>query len=279
MRTRALIETDALAVLDYVCDAGPHDAPYPEQHARHSISYVRAGSFGCQTLGASYELVAGSILIGRTGDEFMCTHDHRHGGDECLSFQLSPELVEQLGGSNAIWRSGSLPPLAELMVLGELAQRCAEGGSDARTDEIGMLLAERFVVVATQAAPARTSAAARDRKRAIDAALWLDERSHEDVDLGDVARQAELSPFHFLRIFRGTLGVTPHQYLVRSRLRNAACLLAEGERPISTVALDVGFADLSNFVRTFHRAAGVSPRAFRRLSRGDRDELIRIGIR
>lgn len=268
MRTRALVETDALAVLEYRCDAGPHDAPYPEHHARHSISYVRAGSFGCQTRGASHELVAGSILIGHPGDEFLCTHDHRHGGDECLSFQLSPELVEQLGGSYAIWRLGSLPPLAELMVMGELAQRCAEGGQDARADEVGMLLAERFVAVATQATPARTAhVAARDRKRAIDAALWLDERSHQDVDLGDVARQAELSPFHFLRMFRGTLGVTPHQYLVRSRLKNAARLLTEGERPISTIALDVGFADLSNFVRTFHRAAGVSPRAFRKLSR------------
>jgi AraC-like DNA-binding protein len=228
---------------------------------------VRAGSFGCETLGACHELVAGSVLIGRTGDEFLCTHDHRHGGDECLSFQLSAELVEQLGGDGAIWRLGSLPPLAELMVLGEFAQRCADGGNDARADEVGMLLAERFVAVATQAAPARTKVAARDRKRAIDAALWLDERSHEDVDLGDVARQAELSPFHFLRMFRSTLGVTPHQYLVRSRLRNAARLLAEDERSISTIALDVGFADLSNFVRTFRRAAGVSPRAFRTLSR------------
>ena len=57
------------------------------------------------------------------------------------------------------------------------------------------------------------------------------------------------------------LGVTPHQYLVRSRLRHAARLLADDERPITDVAFDVGFGDLSNFVRTFHRAAGVSPRA------------------
>ena len=69
------------------------------------------------------------------------------------------------------------------------------------------------------------------------------------------------------------LGVTPHQYLVRSRLRRAARLLAEEDRSITDIALDVGFADLSNFVRTFHRAAGVSPRAFRRAARGDRKIL------
>jgi AraC-like DNA-binding protein len=64
--------------------------------------------------------------------------------------------------------------------------------------------------------------------------------------------------------------VTPHQYLVRARLRRAARLLADAERPITDIAYDVGFGDLSNFVRTFHRAAGVSPRGFRKASRGDR---------
>ncbi|WP_309971851.1 helix-turn-helix transcriptional regulator [Variovorax guangxiensis] len=66
------------------------------------------------------------------------------------------------------------------------------------------------------------------------------------------------------------LGVTPHQYLLRTRLRHAARLLAAGEQPVTEVALEVGFADLSNFVRSFHRAAGVSPRRFRQAARGDR---------
>jgi len=64
--------------------------------------------------------------------------------------------------------------------------------------------------------------------------------------------------------------VTPHQYLVRSRLRRAARLLAEPDRAVTDIAMDVGFNDLSNFVRTFHRAAGVSPRGFRKAAQGDR---------
>jgi AraC-like DNA-binding protein len=66
------------------------------------------------------------------------------------------------------------------------------------------------------------------------------------------------------------LGVTPHQYLLRARLRHAARRLADGDGPVTAIAYDVGFADLSNFVRSFHRAAGVSPRRFRQASRGDR---------
>ena len=76
-----------------------------------------------------------------------------------------------------------------------------------------------------------------------------------------------------LRLFGEVLHVTPHQYLVRSRLRHAAALLADAERPVTDVALDVGFADLSNFVRSFRRATGFTPPAFRAASRGDRKIL------
>ena len=113
-------------------------------------------------------------------------------------------------------------------------------------------------------------AKARDRRRAVETALWIDAHSHRQIDLEDAAAQADISPFHFLRLFSGVLGVTPHQYLVRSRLRHAARLLAGDGRSITDVAYDVGFGDLSNFVRTFHRAAGVSPRKFREASRGMR---------
>ena len=104
----------------------------------------------------------------------------------------------------------------------------------------------------------------------METALWIDAHSHRDIDLEQAAAQAGISPFHFLRLFSGVLGVTPHQYLVRSRLRHAARLLADDGISVTDVAYDVGFGDLSNFVRTFHRAAGVSPGKFREASRGMR---------
>src|SRR3546814_8058367 len=82
-----------------------------------------------------------------------------------------------------------------------------------------------------------------------------------------MAREADRSAFHFLRLFVRVLGVTPHQYLLRARLRRAARLLLEDTRPIIDVAYDAGFNDVSNFVRSFRRAAGVPPRRFRQASR------------
>jgi AraC-like DNA-binding protein len=71
-------------------------------------------------------------------------------------------------------------------------------------------------------------------------------------------------------MFSATLGVTPHQYLLRSRLRHAARRLVHDDAAVTDIAYDVGFADLSNFTRTFHRAAGLSPLKFRQAARGER---------
>jgi len=163
-----------------------------------------------------------------------------------------------------------VPPVPELMVLGELAQAAAEGRSDVGADEAGMLLASAFARITSGKKPENSTTTTLDRRRAVEAALWLDAHAAAPVGLEDAAREAGLSPFHFLRLFSKVLGVTPHQYLVRSRLRHAARLLAGDARSITDVAFDAGFADLSNFVRTFRRAAGVSPRGFRRAAKGER---------
>lgn len=263
-----------ISVIDYRCEAGPNDRPYAEQHQVFSLSYVRAGSFGCRTRGHSHELIAGSVMVGYPGDEFVCTHDHHLNGDECLCFQFSAELVDGLRDSradpNKFWRSGALAPQPRLMVIGELAQSAARGHCDLGLDEIGLVFAMRYKELLTGRRPRFACPKGNDRRRAVEAALWLDASAGENVSLQSVARQVQLSPFHFLRLFSAVLGVTPHQYLVRARLRRAARLLIETEQSVTSIALEAGFADLSNFVRTFHRAAGASPGNFRRAAQDSR---------
>ncbi|MBV9750270.1 MAG: helix-turn-helix transcriptional regulator [Acetobacteraceae bacterium] len=272
MAAKAVVANGSITVVDYRCEAGLSAAPFTELHDAFSVSYVRRGSFGYRSRGRAFDLVAGSTLVGCAGDEYVCTHDHVC-GDECLSFQLAPELVQTLDGQRATWRTGALPPLPELVVLGEFAQAAAEGRSDVGLDEAGMLYAARFVSLVTEPRRAAPAVTRRERQRAVEAALWIEANAGEAVDLGQVASQVGLSRFHFLRLFAKVLGVTPHQHLVRSRLRHAARLLADDTRAITDVAFESGFGDLSNFVRTFRRAAGLSPRRFRRMVQGDRNIL------
>jgi AraC-like DNA-binding protein len=269
MSATTLLQRPTITVSEFRCSAGPGDTPFVEQHRCHSVSFVRKGSFGCRSRGRSHELVAGSVMVGHPGDEYLFTHDHVS-GDECLSFFLSPELVETIGDRTEVWQIGGAPPLPELMVLGELAQAAAEGRSDVGLDEVGQVFARRFVEVVSGQTRKPVAVSTRNRRRAVEAALWIDAHSHRPISLEDAAAEAGISPFHFLRLFSAVLGVTPHQYLVRSRLRHAARLLADAGPSITDIAYDVGFGDLSNFVRTFHRAAGVSPQKFRAASRGMR---------
>ncbi|UXI67240.1 helix-turn-helix transcriptional regulator [Tahibacter amnicola] len=271
MSADTLFQNRSIRVIDYRCEAGPADASFEECHGTHSVSYVRRGSFGYRCGMHQHELVAGAVLVGRSGDTYRCTHDHHEAGDECLSFQfLDPSLVDTLDGDGNAWRIGALPPAAPLMVLGEMAQAAAQGASDIGLDELGLAIAGRFLRLAGDRSGSGPAVPARDRRRAVEVALWIDEQSHLPLDLDQCAAQAGLSAFHFLRLFNRVVGVTPHQYLIRSRLRRAARQLAAGDQPVTDIALDIGFSDLSNFVRTFHRVAGVSPRGFRQASLGDR---------
>ena len=267
-----LLVDDDFQVHDVRCSAGPGDAARPEVHGSFVLAYVRSGSFGVRTDRGAHQLVPGGFMTGAPGDVYACSHEHGR-GDTCLSFHLSPALVDALGGDRAAaWRAGGLPPEPELGMLAALALAAAEGGSDISLEEAGLLLVDRFLARDGTVRPAWAPRVV-DRRRAVEIALWVEAHSQEPVQLATLARRAGLSPFHFLRVFTRVLGVTPHQYLVAARLRRAAHLLADPARPVTDVAFDVGFGDLSHFVRTFRRAAGVSPGRFRRLPRTERKFL------
>jgi AraC family transcriptional regulator len=261
MDATAIFEGESIALFDYRCTAGPADKPYAEVRDAHSLSYVRSGSFGCRTLGDEHELVAGAVMVVRPGREYMATHEHHGCGDQCLSIRLSPELADPLG---EVWRLARVPPLPELMVLGELVQAAAEGRTGVGVDEAAFLFVMKASAIASGGQQVFGKVNAKERRRAVEAALWLEANAAAPVSLEGAAREAGLSPFHFLRLFARVIGVTPHQYLLRIRLRRAAKLLAGEDLPVTEVALESGFADLSNFVRTFHRAAEMSPGKFRK---------------
>jgi AraC-like DNA-binding protein len=96
------------------------------------------------------------------------------------------------------------------------------------------------------------------------AARYIEDHAAGPLSLAGLAGEVGLSPFHFLRSFRRALGITPHQYLMRTRLIRAIALLGDTAMPVTAVGYEAGWADLSNFIRTFGRDVGCSPREFRR---------------
>ena len=86
----------------------------------------------------------------------------------------------------------------------------------------------------------------------------------DPIRLNDVAKEANLSTFHFHRSFSRVFRETPHQYLTRHRLETAARLLRSTEMSVTAVGLETGFESLAAFSDAFRRYHGVSPRRYRR---------------
>jgi AraC-like DNA-binding protein len=87
------------------------------------------------------------------------------------------------------------------------------------------------------------------------------------VSIDEAAREAAMSPFHFIRQFSAVFGETPHQARIRSRLDRARLLLATGEQSVTDVCMEVGFSSHGSFSTLFARRVGVSPSEYRRRAR------------
>jgi RNA polymerase sigma factor (sigma-70 family) len=92
---------------------------------------------------------------------------------------------------------------------------------------------------------------------------FIEEHLNESLTIETLASSVCLSPLHFARLFRQAVGVAPHQYVIEARLRRAGTLLAEGNLPITQIALETGFANASHFTYLFRRAYALTPRAYR----------------
>lgn len=94
----------------------------------------------------------------------------------------------------------------------------------------------------------------------------MDRSYAEPLDVRLLARIAEVSEAHFIRVFKETFGETPHRYLQRRRVERAMFLLREPQRNVTDVCFDVGFNSLGTFSRTFTDIVGVTPSTYRRRS-------------
>ena len=84
--------------------------------------------------------------------------------------------------------------------------------------------------------------------------------------IAELAREAETSPFHFIRLFEAAFGTTPHQYRVHVRIAEARRLLASGQ-PVTDVCMAVGFSSLGSFSASFARRVGQAPSIYQRRMR------------
>ena len=244
---------------------------FESRHDGVAIATVIAGSFRYRSSRGCVTLMPGALMLGNDGDEFECSYDGTW-GDRCISFGYTCDYFERIAAEagnakRAGFHTHRVPPTPAAIALAAEIET-ESGRADApRWEELALRVAGD-ALSSVEGVAAEPSA--RDERRILNALDLIEARYSEPLSVGTIAGAVCMSPYHFLRVFRAVAGVTPHQYLVRTRLRRAAVALAARDEPIAAIAFAHGFGDLLTFVTTFGRVFGRSPRAYRQATRGGR---------
>jgi AraC family transcriptional regulator len=271
LASRLLASGSGWRIADAVCTFGPHDRPYEEQHDAVCIAAVTAGTFRYRSTHGSAVLAPGALLLGNDRHSFECGHEHGV-GDRCLSFQFTPEFLEGIvaavpGAHRLGFSVPRLPPLPALLPIVAAAEAAREEGETAEFEELALRLAGAVAGALAGTKGRECAPNRRDEKRIAAALHRIEAHADEPLSLSDLARAAAMSPYHFLRTFGAVVGMTPHQFILHTRMHRAAVRLRRTSDSISVIAFTAGFGDLSTFNRRFHRIVGLSPSAYRASSR------------
>ncbi|MDG4894685.1 AraC family transcriptional regulator [Mesorhizobium sp. WSM4976] len=265
---RTLASGSGWQVSDVVCTAAAGDRQFEEEHRGFCVAAVTSGTFRYRTRQGTAMLAPGAILLGNPGACYECGHEHG-AGDRCLSFHFSPAYLERVvaelpGAKRLGFADPRLPPLPSLAPLLAEAEAARERSDNGAFEELGLRLVGAVVAAAAGSSRTARTPSRRDQKRVAEAVRLIELNAERPLSLAELAGGTATSPYHFLRTFRHVAGMTPYQFLLRTRLHRAAVRLRSSDATISTIAFDAGFNDLSTFNRRFRRQMGEAPGVYRR---------------
>src|SRR5258708_6469747 len=146
---------------------------------------------------------------------------------------------------------------------------CTAGPDDRRFEVVNRAarLSEAVLGAVSGTTPLPVCASARDARRIGDDLRYIELHAADALDLETLAGVAIMSKYHFLRTFRHIVGMTPYQFVLSVRMRRAAVRLATSSEPVSAIAFETGFGDLSTFNGRFRDVFGMTPMVYRRRER------------
>lgn len=195
----------------------------------------------------------------------------RHGSGRVVQVLQDPlvyrGVMAEVGGGAAVEPISAFEDPLATQIVRSLALETDGGGGgadrllvDALSMALAVQVARRF---AASWRPPDPGARGLSRERLRRVLEHIEARLGEDLSLAELAAVACLSPYHFSRCFKRTVGEGPQRYVLRRRVERARDMIRRTDQPLAAVAQALGFADQSHFTNAFRRETGETPARFR----------------
>lgn len=243
----------------------------------HQITIPLDGSFISEVHSATGRNRTGPVTVGKTpilpaGQTYCAQWD---GEIEEVTLFIDPSLIARVAADSDVIDRIELveactakDPIIRQIGLALMAEVDSErAASRLYAESLANVLAVhlfRNYTISVCRAPLHTGGLTGRKLR--QAREFIADNLERDLSLTEIASAVGLSPFHFARSFKQATGITPHQYLIKSRIERAKSLLLQTELPIVEVGFQVGFKNQSHFTTIFRRAARLTPKAYREQS-------------
>ncbi len=248
--------------------------------AHHLIHFLLDGRVSLRVSGAGLDRVVragpGSITIIPTGGRYAFLSD---GPSRSVICSIDPDemialVAPELAGAAAEFAILTHVGIADsqLWYFGEaLSRELADPEHMANSLYVQSLhigltiqLLRRYTPLGRRSGSRCALATRLTNDRQARAKAYIEEHLADGSSLDAVAAAVGVSPFHFARMFKASVGLTPHQYRTQARVDRAKQLLEPGGLSLVQVALDVGFSSQSHLTAVFRKAVGLTPAVYRR---------------
>ena len=266
---RLLAAAPGYRVTDMRCWMGPRDPSRENQFPAFRVSAIIGGSFGIRSNLGEGVAVAGSLLMGNACECYLCRHPTA-AGDRCINFDFDGGFLENvrvaLGARGVRDRFNRLllPPSWESVAIATVIESIDAGDNARALEEAAFEIAAAALTETHVTGGLGRKTTFRNERAVMMAARYIETNFDRPCTLDELAAEAGMSPFHFVRVYRRVICQTPYRHLLVTRLRHAAKELRTSRSRVADIAAAVGFGDLSTFNASFMRAFGTTPTGYRR---------------
>lgn len=233
-----------------------------KQYDRAAIGFVLSGWFDYYAQSGRAMAVPGTMLFGNSGEQFSVRHLDSLGNRRlvvCYDQTFLEDIAEACDVDQPRFPAVALPPGKKATAL--FAQLQTH-----RDNEDAACALAAFALAPKEEPDCPQMISPKDRRRILSVVGYLEDAFSLPCTVADLAGISGLGRYRFMRLFKAVTGQSVNQYVIAARLRTAVARITQTKAPISEIALDVGFNDLSHFNCCFRSTFNSTPRQMRKLA-------------